>query len=68
MDMKTTQANVLIVLDDNGKEIGMIKGSNVYRLDVPLQGEEIAEVMTNNGDALPIMNGGEHISPLNGTL
>ena len=54
--MKTTPCQVLIVLDENGKEIGLIKGNYVYRLDAPLQGEEIAEVMTNGGNCLPIMN------------
>ena len=53
--MKTSPANVLLVHDDNDKVIGMIMGTNIYRLESPLSGEEIAEVMTNNGDALPIM-------------
>lgn len=53
--MKTCPANVLIVVDDNAKEIGMIKGQYVYRLESPLSGEEIAEVLTNNGDARPLI-------------
>lgn len=53
--MKTSTAQVLLVKDDGGQIIGMIMGQFVYRLDNPLQGEEIAEVMTNNGDHLPIV-------------
>jgi len=56
--MKTLPANVLIVLDEKGNEIGLIKGKFTYELNAPLQDEEIASLLMNNGDRLPLVQQG----------
>lgn len=48
-----TPAQVYLISGETGY-IAMVLGKEVYRLENPLQGEEIISVLCNGGDVLPI--------------